>query len=122
MLERCEAPEYRRMKGAVEMILNSTGPKTVPAFSFDERAFSGAKPWTSEEFQSDPEEFQFAIIGDRTGGADAKGVFIRAIHPLNLLQPEFVINEGRRLQSLIRKLHFLRLQEDGKQVRPLSSN
>jgi len=63
-------------------------------FAFDEAAFSEAKPWTSEEFENNPEEFQFAIIGDRTGGANVQGTFAMAVDQLNLLQPEFVINVG----------------------------
>ena len=63
-------------------------------FSFDEAAFPGAKPWTSEDFRNDPEDFQFAIIGDRTGGANVQGTFALAMAQLNLLQPEFVINVG----------------------------
>jgi 3',5'-cyclic AMP phosphodiesterase CpdA len=52
------------------------------------------KPWSSENFNNSPDNFQFAVIGDRTGGADPKGVFVRAMDQLNLLQPEFVINVG----------------------------
>ena len=63
-------------------------------FNYDKDAIPKAKPWTSENFKNDPEDFQFAVIGDRTGGADPQGVFVRAIDQLNLLQPEFVINVG----------------------------
>jgi len=63
-------------------------------FSYDQQKLTGAKPWTSTEFQNDPEEFQFVIIGDRTGGANVSGTFALAIDQLNLLQPEFVINVG----------------------------
>ena len=63
-------------------------------FSYDEQALSGQKPWTSEEFQNNPDEFQFVVIGDRTGGANQQGTFKLAINQLNLLQPEFVINVG----------------------------
>jgi hypothetical protein len=44
-------------------------------FSYDQAAMSGAKPWTSEKFSNNPGNFQFAIIGDRTGGANAQGTF-----------------------------------------------
>ena len=63
-------------------------------FSYDTAEFSGAKPWTSEKFKNDPDNFQFAIIGDRTGGANVQGTFLLAMGQLNLLQPEFVINVG----------------------------
>ncbi len=63
-------------------------------FSYDTVKFSELKPWTSEDFRNDPDNFQFAIIGDRTGGANVLGTFEMAMGQLNLLQPEFVINVG----------------------------
>jgi hypothetical protein len=64
------------------------------AFSYDETRLAEATPWTSGDFQNDPDEFQFVIIGDRTGGANVQGTFRLAVDQLNLLQPEFVINVG----------------------------
>ena len=58
-------------------------------FSYDQARLPDAKPWTSMEFQNNPEEFQFVIIGDRTGGANVAGTFALAVDQLNLLQPEF---------------------------------
>ena len=63
-------------------------------FVYDQAALPGAKPWTSENFKNNPENFQFAVVGDRTGGSDPGGIFNRAMDQLNLLQPEFVINVG----------------------------
>ena len=63
-------------------------------FSYDQAAMAGAKPWTSENFANNPANFQFAIIGDRTGGANVQGTFQIAMDQLNLMQPEFVINVG----------------------------
>jgi len=42
---------------------------------------------------NDSDEFQFAIMGDRTGGMRA-GVFDIAVQKVNLLQPEFVLSVG----------------------------
>lgn len=67
---------------------------STAAFNYDQAAFSKAKPWTSEAFKNDPEEFQFAVVGDRTGGSDPGGIFNKAMVQLNLLRPEFVINVG----------------------------
>ena len=81
-------------------LLVQTGCDSTPnesstdIFRYDQAALPGAKPWTSEDFANDPEEFQFAIIGDRTGGANVQGTFKLAMEQLNLLQPEFVINVG----------------------------
>ena len=52
-----------------------------------------AKPWTSEKFLDDPQEFHFAIIGDLTGG-ERPGVYAKAVERLNMLRPEFVMSVG----------------------------
>lgn len=86
--------------GAVLLIgcRQQTKPATS-AFDFDREALPEAKPWTSERFNNDPNNFQFAVIGDRAGGADHRGVFERAMDQLNLLQPEFVINVGDLIEG-----------------------
>ena len=75
------------------------GGRSGGVFSFDQEAILEAKPWTSENFRNDPEDFQFAIIGDRTGGANVAHTFALAIGQLNLLQPEFVINVGDLIEG-----------------------
>jgi len=69
------------------------------AFSYDRAAFPTVKPWTSENFKNDPDNFQFVIIGDRTGGANVLGTFKLAMDQINLLQPEFVINVGDNIEG-----------------------
>ena len=71
-------------------------------FSYDQTALSGANPWTSKDFRNNPDNFQFAIIGDRTGGANVQGTFDLAMGKLNLLQPEFVINVGDIIEGYTR--------------------
>lgn len=78
------------------------GGRSGGVFSFDREAILEAKPWTSENFRNDPEDFQFAIIGDRTGGANVQGTFALAMGQLNLLQPEFVINVGDIIEGYTR--------------------
>ncbi|EDM25401.1 probable beta-galactosidase [Lentisphaera araneosa HTCC2155] len=51
------------------------------------------KPWSHLEFRNDPDNFQFAIVSDRTGSV-RPGVFPTALKKLNLLEPEFVITVG----------------------------
>ena len=68
-------------------------------FSYDQSRLAETKPWTDQVFQSDPSEFQFLIIGDRTGGANRQGTFNLAIDQINLLQPEFVINVGDNIEG-----------------------
>ena len=50
-------------------------------FSYDQAAIPDAKPWTSEDFKNDPHNFQFAILGDRGGGASPLGTYDRAPVP-----------------------------------------
>ena len=73
--------------------------ETGSVFSYDKERISGAKPWTDKGFQNDPKAFQFAIIGDRTGGANAQETFKLAVDQINLLQPEFVINVGDMIEG-----------------------
>jgi len=71
----------------------------LSTFSYNQAALPGAKPWTSKSFQNDGKDFQFAIIGDRTGGANVAGTFELAVDQLNMLQPEFVINVGDLIEG-----------------------
>ena len=80
---------------------SSTPP---PVFTFDQAAMPEAKPWTSKDFKNDPNNFQFVIIGDRTGGANVLGTFKLAMGQLNLIQPEFVINVGDIIEGYAEKL------------------
>jgi len=68
-------------------------------FSYDNKRITEAKPWTDKKFQNDPAEFQFLIIGDRTGGANVLKTFQIAMQQINLLQPEFVINVGDLIEG-----------------------
>lgn len=87
----------------VALLVLSTGGASSPVlahdFSFDKGALPGAKPWTSEDFRDNPDNFQFVIIGDRTGGANQEGTFKLAMGQLELLQPEFVINVGDLIEG-----------------------
>ena len=74
------------------------GAVSQDVFSYDNAALSSNKPWTNENFRNNPDNFQFAIIGDRTGGANVQGTFDMAMDQLNLLQPEFVINVGDNIE------------------------
>ena len=73
--------------------------ENIYAFEYDEEVLSTVKPWTAKDFKNDPDNFQFAIIGDRTGGANPEGTFKLAVDQINLLQPEFVINVGDMIEG-----------------------
>src|SRR5262249_55492602 len=55
-------------------------------------------PWTSARPNHDPEEFQFAVVSDRTGSHRPK-IFSQAVERLNLLQPEFVLSVGDLIEG-----------------------
>jgi serine/threonine-protein phosphatase CPPED1 len=55
-------------------------------------------PWTHLKLNNNPDDFQFAIVSDRTGGHREK-IFSRAIEQLNLMQPEFVLSVGDLIEG-----------------------
>jgi hypothetical protein len=59
---------------------------------------AAVNPWTHLNLNNNPDNFQFAIVTDRTGGHRA-GVFEDAINKLNLLQPEFVMSVGDLIEG-----------------------
>jgi hypothetical protein len=60
---------------------------------------SGKKnPWTNLKVNNDPDQFQFAVVADRTGGHREK-VFGRAMAQINLLQPQFVMSVGDLIEG-----------------------
>lgn len=58
----------------------------------------GPNPWSHLQFPDAGTEFQFAVIGDNTGGA-YPGVFDKAMTKLNLVQPEFVLSVGDLIEG-----------------------
>ena len=84
-----------------------------PAFSYDKAALPAAKPWTTKKFANRPRNFQFAIIGDRTGGANVEETFKLAMGQINLLQPEFVINVGDVIEGYSDQKTELHAEWDG---------
>jgi hypothetical protein len=71
----------------------------------------GPVPWSNLDINSDADQFQFAIVTDRTGGHRA-GVFMDAINKLNLLQPEFVLSVGDFIEGYTEDLSVLNNQWD----------
>ena len=65
---------------------------------FQSETFKEATPWSHLNFHNQPENFQFAIVSDRTGGHRA-GVFEKAVAKLNLLMPEFVVSVGDLIEG-----------------------
>ena len=61
-------------------------------------AIAERTPWTHLNYQNDPNDFQFAIIPDRTGG-DYRCAFTNALAKVNLMHPEFTITVGDLIQG-----------------------
>jgi serine/threonine-protein phosphatase CPPED1 len=59
-------------------------------------------PWTSLKLNNDADQFQFAVVSDRTGGHRDK-VFSRAVLQVNLLQPQFVMCVGDLIEGYSQK-------------------
>lgn len=89
-----------RPRAILAILLGLAGTSgTAADFSYDAAALPGAKPWTSEDFNDNPSNFQFIVIGDRTGGANVEGTFDLAAEQVRLLQPEFVVNVGDLIEG-----------------------
>ena len=65
-------------------------------------AVAEKNPWTHLRLNNAADQFQFAVVTDRTGGHRAK-VFSQAIAQLNLLQPEFVVSVGDLIEGYTTK-------------------
>ena len=65
-------------------------------------AVEDKNPWTSLKVNRDPDQFQFAVVSDRTGGHRPK-VFAQAVRRINLLQPEFVLSVGDLIEGYTTK-------------------
>ena len=59
-------------------------------------------PWTHLDLNNQPQNFQFAIVTDRTGG-HRELVFEKAVRKLNVMQPEFVISVGDLIEGYTEK-------------------
>ena len=59
-------------------------------------------PWTSLKVNADADQFQFAVVSDRTGGHRPK-VFSQAVQRINMLQPEFVVSVGDLIEGYTTK-------------------
>lgn len=83
----------------------------LPAQSHDLRITvpDGPKPWTGLDIEAPDDQFQFAIVTDRTSGM-RPGVFSEAVHKLNLLRPPFVMSVGDLINGYTRDLPKLRRQ------------
>jgi protein-tyrosine phosphatase len=75
------------------------------------RGDAEAAPYTQLDFLNDPSDFQFAVIGDGSGGG-RPGVLVGAVDVLNLLRPEFVLGVGDLIEGYTEDEELLRSQWD----------
>ena len=72
---------------------------------------AGPNPWTHLQLNNNPDNFQFAIVSDRTGGL-RPGIFESAVARLNLIQPEFVMCIGDLIEGYSEDFDELNRQWD----------
>jgi hypothetical protein len=58
----------------------------------------GPVPWSDKPVLNDPDRFQIAIMTDRTGG-HRPGIWMKGVHRVNLLRPEFVVSVGDLIEG-----------------------
>src|SRR5262245_50378325 len=75
------------------------GAAPAPALKIEQEQ---KNPWTHLRLNSAADEFNFAIVSDRTGGHRAK-IFSQAVERLNLMQPEFVVSVGDLIEGYSEK-------------------
>jgi len=73
--------------------ISSCKPSTTTQPKFEHDVLNGPKPWTSENFELEEEDFTFAIISDLTGG-ERESVFSIAVEQINRIEPTFVLSIG----------------------------
>ncbi len=72
-------------------------------------AGNGPNPWSDLNINNHPDQFQFIIVTDRTGG-HRPGIFEDAMHKINLLQPEFVMSVGDLIEGYTEDTAILRAE------------
>jgi predicted phosphodiesterase len=83
----------------VAVALSQPAAKTNSPNGADLRIQSEERnPWSHLKLNNAPDDFQFVVVSDRTGGHREK-IFSRAIEQINLLQPEFVLSVGDLIEG-----------------------
>lgn len=87
------------LAGAIALSRTPTATGTTAPDPNDLKIEAGDKnPWTSLKLNNAADQFQFAIVSDRTGGHREK-VFSRAVQQVNWLQPQFVMSVGDLIEG-----------------------
>jgi hypothetical protein len=94
------AAVYSRQQPAAKDATPASGPAAQTGGV--QVAVEARNPWTHLRVNNEPDQFQFVIVTDRTGGHREK-IFSRAIQQINLLQPEFVMSVGDLIEGYSKK-------------------
>ncbi len=87
----------------IGLVVATTAAWSAWNYRDDQPAAEGTrKPWTGQPLNNSEETFRFAVVSDRTGGHRAE-VFSKAVHQLNLMQPEFVLSVGDLIEGYSEK-------------------
>ncbi|HOX85129.1 MAG TPA: metallophosphoesterase [bacterium] len=86
----------KRLFALVLLVLAACASHQPAQIQIDRSA--AVNPWTHLQLNNDPDNFQFIIASDRTGGK-RPGIFSRAVEKINLLQPELVMCVGDLIEG-----------------------
>jgi len=75
------------------LMLLGCQPATEQANDFQHDLDGAPQPWSSTDFDTEKDQFTFAIISDLNGG-ERERIFEVAVAQVNLLHPEFVLSVG----------------------------
>ena len=84
---------------------------TVTPYFKVSKGTTSKNPWSHLDFYNQAENFQFAIVTDRTGG-ERPGIFSVGIEKLNLMKPEFVMSVGDLIEGYTEDVEQLNREWD----------
>lgn len=82
---------------AVAVLFLTSSLHAQQSLKVDARGFKQT-PFSSTNMSSSPDDFQFAIISDRTGG-HRDGVFEKGIEKINLIHPDLIMSVGDLIEG-----------------------
>lgn len=108
---RLAAQGERILLIALVLVAAGCNPRTNRSSSLQLPDLDLHIPVTDRPLQNDPDDFQFVIVADRTGG-HRPGVFAEAAAKVNLLRPEFVVSIGDLIEGYTEDDQLIHAQWD----------
>jgi len=84
--------QFATASTALAIVLSAAAYSNSGSWNFEFAQYRGSEPATS------PEDFRFAIVGDRTACPE-QGLMPQAFHELNQLSPDFVVSVGDLIEG-----------------------